>query len=218
MSELLDDEVAEFDQPLSSDNRLRALLFLVDKKLQQKRRLQFDIYAVLGVLIAICLLLILGSVGSLQKGAPRFKADVSSVLFVLAPFLMVFLHYLWITFAQIYYRSLTVVDELLETSDFEEFSPIIHKELLDDDGSLLSQLRNLFTVDIGLTSTLFRVAGVACALLPVVVQALVSASATILLWHDNIALAVGVVVFYALSLMLAVLKTWSLYRFVRRMR
>lgn len=232
MPERIDDGVVdEYSEPLPAEIRLRTLLFLVEKKLEQRRRLQLDVYAALTVLIAISLTLLSMSISALQyrRLLPgEAKDEAHSLLMakgwgwtlalLLAPFVMSFLHYLWITFAQIYYRSLNVIDDLLLTSDFEEFRPVLHKELLDDDGSLLSQLRNLFTVDFGLTSTFFRVGGIACALLPVLAQAFVSIVATILLWRGNVGVAVGAGVFFALALTLALLKTWSLYRFVRRMK
>lgn len=231
MSDDLGEGVQDYQHSLSPSDRLRMLLFLVQKKLEQRRRLQLNVCAVLLALILLSLLLLVTSVSALQYGrllGGEAKAGARSVLMVkgwgwvlpllLAPFVMSFLQYLWITFAQLYYRTLTVVDDLLATTDFEEFRPLMHREMLEDDGSVLSQLRNLFAIDFGLTSTLFRVGSVACVLLPVLAQGLVSIATTVLLWRDNVGIAVGVGMFYALALALAMLKTWSLYRFVRRMQ
>lgn len=231
MSQILDEGAGELGQPLSSSDRLRALLFLVEKKLEQKVRLQRNVYVVLAVLIAMSLALMAGSgealahgrlLGTGGNGASRSvlieEGWAWTLAFLLAPFVMSFLQYLWITFAQICYRSLDEVDALLETSDFEEFRPILHREMLEDDGSLLSQLHDMLTVEYGLSSTLFRVAGLACTLLPVVAQAIVSTVTTALLWRDNVGIAIGLAMFYAMALMLALVKTWGLYRFVRRMK
>lgn len=231
MSDDLDEGVQDYQHSLSASDRLRMLLFLVQKKLEQRRRLQLNVCGVLLALILLSLVLLVTSVAALQYGrllGGQGKAGARSVLMVkgwgwvlpllLAPLVMSFLQYLWITFAQLFYRSLNVVDDLLATTDFEEFRPLMHRELLEDDGSLLSQLRNLLVVDFGLTSTLFRIGSVACALLPVLAQGLVSIATTVLLWRDNVGVAIGVAMFYALALALAMLKTWSLYRFVRRMQ
>ena len=233
MSDLLGGGVSEFDQALPSADRLRALLFLVDKKLDQRKRLQFQILLILNGLMLISLVMLVWSLASLGGGWALFgrqastdQADAAargwawalSLIFVLAPFAMALLHYLWITFAQIYFRSSNIVDELVDTGEYQDFQPLLHKELLEDDGSFLSQVRNLLTVDSGLTGTLFSVASMACGLLPVFVQALVSYTATVSFGRHNLFLAIGVAVFYVLFLILAALKSWSLYRLVRSMR
>ena len=45
----------------------------------------------------------------------------------------------------------------------------------------------------------------------------ITVGAVILLWQDNVALAIGVGVFYVLFLVLAATKTLSLFAFVRRL-
>ena len=225
------------DQTLPSTDRLRALLFVVDKKLEQRGRLQAWVSMMLGVALLLSLAMVVAGIVYLRRGAmvPAASDDATShgwawgvgVAFVLAPFFLTFLHYLWITFAQIYYRSLNVVDELLDTSDYQEFKPLLHRDMLEDDGSLLAQLRSLYTVDVGLTSALFRVAGSACALAPLAIQAFASVVTVVLLWRTRaepgasqsfVMAAVGLAVLYALFLALGAVKTWSLYRFVRRMK
>jgi len=225
------------DQTLPSTDRLRALLFVVDKKLEQRSRLQFYVSMVLCAALLLTLAVAVAGILYLRRGSivPADGADAAShgwawgvgLAFALSPFLLTFLHYVWITGAQIYYRSLNLVDELLETSDYQEFRTLLHRDMLEDDGSLLAQMRSLFTVDVGLTSALFRVAGAACALAPLAVQAFASVVTVALLARGKgepgvgqsfVMAGVGLAVLYALFLALAALKTWSLYRFVRRMK
>ena len=227
MSELPEGEVAELGPGVPGRERLSALLFLIEKKLRQREHLRFRMSVILSALIAISIALLVLTGGAVQRvyfsgsepdyGAVRW-AWHWTLLVAIMPFLMTFMQYLWVTFVQMYYRSLRDVEDLLDSSDFQEFRPYIHPETLADDGSFLSVLRSLLAVDIGLTSALFALGGIACAVLPVITQAVTSVGAAVLIWRDNVALAVGVTIFYVLFFVMASMKTISLFALMRRLR
>jgi hypothetical protein len=227
VAELTQGEVAEFGHIGPRQDRLRVLLFLIEKKLRQRDLLRFRVTIILAALMLISFALLITAGVTIHRVfffAPEaaYYAALDwrwyAILPVAAvPFAITFMHYLWITFLQMYYRSFSDVERLLESTDYEEFRPYIHTEILAEDGSLLSVLRSLFAVDIGLSSAIFALGGIACALVPFLVQGIASIGAVILIWQDNIALAVGAGVFYALFLVLAATKTFSLFAFVRRL-
>lgn len=230
MSDLVDGEVSEFSSAPASSERLQALLFLIDRKLDQRRRLQFQIQFILSGLILVSLVMLVWSLVALGgrwvafDDTEEFHGAMGrgwfwalGLIFILAPFGLAVLHYLWISFAQIYYRSFGIVDTLLETDDFSEFRPLIHSGILEDDGSFLSQMKNMFTVDTGLAGAVFKLTSVACGALPLAAQALVSVTAIRVLWGQSFLLALGVGVFYFLFFALAALKSWALYRLIRSM-
>ena len=230
MSELMDGEVSEFSSTPASGERLQALLFLIDRKLDQRRRLQFQIQFILCGLILVSLVMLVWSLVALGgrwvafNDSEEFRGAMGrgwfwalGLIFILAPFGLAVLHYLWISFAQIYYRSFGIIEALLEAEEFREFHPIIPCGMLEDDGSFLSQMKNMFTVDTGLAGAVFKLTSVACGALPLAAQAMVSITAIIVLGKQSFLLAVGVAVFYFLFFALAALKSWALYRLIRSM-
>jgi len=220
-------DVPEFEHVGSRHERLGILLFLVEKRLTQRQHLRVRVSVFLGLLMLLCLAMLIVTGVTVQNvyfsgsEVRNYKALewpwYWTLVVALVPFLMTFMHYLWITFSQMYYRGFRDITSLLDSSDFEEFRPFIHSEILAEDGSFLSVLRSVLAVDIGLTSALFTLAGMACAVIPVAVQALTSAGAAIIIWRDNVFLAVGISVFYAMFLTMSAMKTIGLFAFVRRL-
>ena len=228
MSEFVDDDMAELDHVAGAQDRLRILLFLVDKKLSQRHALRLRVFVIMTSLLLISLALLIAGGATVQRiyfqGSRKVDYSVLdwawhwTLIVALAPFVMTFMHYLWITFFQMYSRSFRDVADLLHSTDYEEFRPYIHSEILADDGSFLSVMQGLLTVDIGLTSALFALAGFVCAWAPVAVQAITSAGATIIVLRDNKALAFGLGIFYVLFLVMSAAKTFRLFMVMRRMR
>ena len=227
MSEFPEGGVAEFDQVVPGRDRLHILLFLIEKKLGQRRQMRARVSLILGALmiVSIALLVVAGvTVQRVYFVGPEYDYSVLDwpaawlLVVAISPLVMTFMHYLWITFTQMYYRSFNDIRSLLESSDYDEFRPHIPLGILADDGSFLSVIRSLLAVDIGLTSALFAFAGIACAILPVLAQAVTSVVASVILWRDARTLAVGVGLLYVLFLAMALMKTWSLFAFIRRLR
>ena len=228
MSENVPDEVSEFDQAHAETDRLRVLLFVIDKKLAQRRYLRFQVSLILGVLMLVCAAILVAAGASIHrvyfssKSGPNFSTlnwDWYWVLVgALAPLFIGFMHYLWMTFIQMYYLAFLDVSRVLDSTDYEEFRPYLHVEMLAEDGSILSLFHSLLAVDAGLTRVLFALAGFACALFPVAIQAVSSVGMLIILGRDNVPLAIGAGVFYVLFLALSLIKTVSMFAFVRRMR
>jgi hypothetical protein len=223
----ISDGVADLDHVASSQDRLGILLFLIDKKLAQRTHLRHRVFFILTALMLLSLAVLTGFGVSIQRvyfdGSKAVNYEwlkwpwYWTLVAALAPFVMTFMQYLWITFLQMYYGSFRDVTELLQSSDFEEFRPYMHPEVLADDGSFLAVLRSLLAVDIGLTSALFALGGIACALVPPAVQAIASVGVTIVIWRDNVAFALGAAFFYVLFLAMAATKTLSLFATVRRL-
>jgi len=222
-----DADVSEFADLSGPSDRLRILLFLIEKKLSQRRVLRRGVFITLAVLMYISVRLLIGGGETVQQVYfEGSETDLSALnwpwfrtlVIGLMPFLMTFMHYLWITFLQMYYRSYRDVASLLESSDYQEFGSYIHAGVLADDGSFLSVLRSLLAVDIGLTSALFALGGLSCTLIPVAVQFVTSIVCSIVIWRDNVPMAVGVSIFYALFFAMTIMKTVSLFAVVKRMK
>ncbi len=71
---------------------------------------------------------------------------------------------------EIFFRGLRRIEAMLETPEYEAFADYVNMEVLTDDWSVLSLLRNLFVVDVGFSMSRFFVLA-AVLLAPAAIQA-----------------------------------------------
>ncbi len=230
-------------EELPRAERLRILLHLIDAKRQDRRILHFRTMVILAMLLLLCFALVAVGFWFIdqlpqrpseqisypksvaikgQPSEPTSERAPTRVLYPkpllalmgLAPIAITFLHYFWITFAQIFYRGLAGIERLLESEAFREFKRHVHLELLVDDCSFLSLFMSLFVVELGITSALFLIGALAILAGPVLILVLTSAGVVWLVGPTTLQ-GLGLGVIYLVLFILAATKSWRLLHAVK---
>jgi len=212
--------------PLGVRERLSLLLFTLREKMLQRSRLRrkanltltaLFLFSAMGAVFTPCYLWV--SAAREPGRAPAyhsFWAVLYLVALALWPFVLSVTSYFWTTFAQMYMRGLPTVEGLLATPEYDDLAPHVNLDVLTDDWSVLSLMKNLFVVDVGFSLARFFVLA-AVMLIPTLVQGFMSVLVVVLLKQaGNLFLAAGLAVLYLVFFIFTVLKNAAFHEALKR--